>query len=112
DLAGLDADASLEVELLDLGERREAGAHGALGVVLVRERDSEGGHDRVAGELLHRAAVRDDAVRHLVEEARDLAPDDLRIAAGKVLGRVDEVDEKDGDELALHALHGSWALRG
>ena len=78
----------------------------------MRERNAEGGHDRVAGELLHRAAVRDDAVRDLVEEARDLAPHDLRIAAGEPLGRVDEVDEKDGGELALHALHGSWARRG
>ena len=36
-----------------------AGADGALGVVLVRLRDAERGHHRVAGELLHDAAVGD-----------------------------------------------------
>src|SRR5207245_1951348 len=61
DLARLDADAGLEVELTHLLERGERGPDCALGVVLVGERDAEGGHDRVAGELLHRAAVRDDA---------------------------------------------------
>ena len=56
-------------------------ADGALGVVLVGERDAEGGHDGVACELLDRAAVRDDAVRDLVEEAVDAPPDDLRVAS-------------------------------
>ena len=112
DLARLDADAGLEVERPHPLERGEAGADGALGVVLVRERDPEGGHDGVAGELLHRAAVRDDAVRDLVEEARDAAPDDLRIDAGEQLRRVDEVDEQHGCELPLHTPHGTWAPPG
>ena len=102
DLAGLDADAGLEVELAHLLERGEAGADGALGVVLVCERDPEGGHDGVPGEFLHRAAVRDDAMLDLVEEARDLAPHDLRVTPGEAFGRVDEVDEEDCRELALH----------
>ena len=112
DLARLDADAGLEVERPHPLERGEPGADGALGVVLVRERDPEGGHDGVAGELLHRAAVRDDAVRDLVEEARDAAPDDLRIDAGEQLRRVDEVHEEHGCELPLHTPHGTWGPPG
>ena len=63
----------------DAVERRERGADGALGVVLVLERHAEGGHHGVARELLHRPAVGDDAVRDLVEEAADAAAHDLRI---------------------------------
>ena len=85
--------ARLEAELLDAVERRERGADGALGVVLVRERDAEGGHHGVAGELLDRAAVRDDAVRDLLEEAVDAPADDLGVGVGDELRRVDEVDE-------------------
>ena len=103
DLAGLDADPRLEAELLDALERRDRRADGALGVVLVRERHAEGGHDGVAGELLDRAAVRDDAVRDLVEEAADAPADDLGIGVGDELRRGDEVDEEHGCELALHA---------
>ena len=57
DLAGLDADPRLEAELVDGVEDRDRCAHGSLGVVLVRLRDPEGGHDGVAGELLDDAAV-------------------------------------------------------
>ena len=103
DLAGLDADPRLEAELLDAVERRDGGADGALGVVLVRERDAEGGHHGVAGELLDRPAVRDDAVRDLVEEAADAPADDLGIRVGEELRRGDEVDEQHRCELALHA---------
>ena len=52
DLAGLDADPRLELEVVDRLEDPECGPDGALGVVLVRLRDAEGGHDGVAGELL------------------------------------------------------------
>src|SRR5581483_5592068 len=102
DLARLDADPGLEPELADAFERREAGADGALGVVLVCERHAECRHDGVPGELLDRAAVRDDALRYLVEEAADAAADDLGIGVGDEAGRVDEIDEENGGELALH----------
>ena len=88
----------------DALERREPGADGALGVVLVRERHAEGGHHRVAGELLDDAAVGDDAVRDLLEELRDAAADDLRVRARQQLRRGDEIDEQDGRELPLHDL--------
>jgi hypothetical protein len=63
-LAGVDADADLQgergvvlVELFDRLQDAEAGADGALGVVLVRHGCSEDRHDRVADELLHCASV-------------------------------------------------------
>ena len=62
-LAGVDADADLEIEPLVLGVQlvdraadRERGANGALRVVLVRDRRTEQRDDRVADELLDRAA--------------------------------------------------------
>ena len=111
DLAGLDADAGFEAELLDAVERRDRRADGALGVVLVRERHAEGGHDGVAGELLDRPAVRDDAVRDLVEEAAHAPADDLGVGVVHELRGGDEVDEQHGGELALHASNGSCGVR-
>ena len=101
--ARLDAHARLELELLDRVEDREPGANGALGVVLVRLWDAEGGHDRVAGKLLDDPAVRDHAVRDAVEERLDTPPHDLRIGARNERGRVDEVDEQDRGKLAFHS---------
>ena len=102
DLARLDADPGLEPEAVHRVEDRGGGADGALGVVLVRLRDAEGGHDGVAGELLHDPAVRRDAVRDVLEERVDAAADDLGIARSDELGRADEVDEEHGRELAFH----------
>ena len=112
DLAGLDSDAGLEAQLANALERRQRGTDRALGVVLVRERHAEGRHDGVPGELLDGSAVRDDAVRDLVEEPADAPPDDLGIGLGDELGRADEVHEENGCELALHALNGTWRSRG
>ena len=81
-------------ELADALERGEPRPDGALRVVLVRERHAEGGHHRVARELLDDAAVGDDAARDLLEELRDAATDDLRVRAGDELRRGDEIDEK------------------
>ena len=80
----------------------ERGADCPLRVVLVRERDAERRHDGVAGELLDDAAVGGDAVRDLVEEARQARADDLRIRARDELRRADEVDEENRRELSLH----------
>ena len=103
DLAGLDADSHAEAHLLDRGHDLERGAKGALRVVLVRERDAERGHDRVAGELLDGAAVRHDAARDVVEVVVDALPDDLRIGARDQPCGVDEIDEEDGRQLPFHA---------
>ena len=44
------------VELVDRGQDAQRRAHRALGIVFVRDRRTEDRHDRVADELLHRAA--------------------------------------------------------
>ena len=91
-----------QLERADLLQRRKARAHGALCVVLVRQRHAERGHHRVAGELLDDPAVRDDAMGDLLEELRDAAADDLRIRTCEELRRGDEIDEQDGRKLPLH----------
>ena len=106
-LAGLDPDTGLEAERLDALERRDRRTDGALGVVLVCERHTEGGHDGVAGELLHRAAVRHDAVRDLIEKTADAPADHFRIRVREGLCGRDEVDEQHGCELSLHIPNGS-----
>src|SRR6267378_4426664 len=50
-LARLDTDSRLETEVADMIENPETRADGAVGIVLVRDRDPEGSHHRVAGEL-------------------------------------------------------------
>ena len=74
----------------------------ALGVILLRGRCAEDGHDGVADELLDRSPVRADAPRGALEEPVDLAADDLRIGRGDEPRGVDDVDEEDGRELPFH----------
>jgi hypothetical protein len=102
DLARLDPDADGKVAVTRL-EDRDSRAHGALGVVLVRDRDAEYGDDRVARELLDGAAVRGDVRGGPLEEGGHASPDDLRVASGDECGGVDEIDEQRRRELALHA---------
>ena len=96
DLARLHADPGLELEVLDRLHDRERGPDGPLRVVLVRPRDPERGHHRVARELLHRAAVGDDAAGDILEEARDAPAHDLGIVGRDELRRLDEIDEEHG----------------
>ena len=57
DLARVDPDPCLQPVLGDRLAHLPCRAHGAKRVVLVRRRDPEDGHHRIADELLHRAAV-------------------------------------------------------
>ena len=100
-LAGLDADPRRQVDRFQDPERR---LDGALGVVLVRLRHTERRHDRIAGELLHGAAVPLDARGDLVEELRHAAAHDLGVAGLDQAAGVDEVDEQDRGKLAFHSL--------
>jgi len=89
------AHACLECELVDRLQDRQSRTNRALGVVLVRLRDPEGGHDRVTGELLDDATVGDHAMRDAVEERLDTAAHNLRIRARDKGGGVHEIDEQD-----------------
>ena len=102
DLAGLDADPSLELELVDAVEDLERCTDGALRVVLVRLRDPERGHDGVACELLDCSAVALDAARDAVEELRHAPAHDFRVARRDERRGVDEVDEQDRGEFSFH----------
>ena len=117
-LAGVDADAHLEgergsavVQLLDRLEDAEAGANGALGVVLVRDRRAEDGHHRVPDELLDRAAVALDLLPQARVVRADARADVLGVGGFRGRGEADEVAEEHGHDLAL-LLHRSCRLRG
>jgi hypothetical protein len=102
DLARLDPDPGLQAEVSDGLAHRERRPRRALRVVLVRLRNAERSEHRVAGELLHDAAVEGHALRDHLEEAVDAPPDDLRVGGRDEARRVDEIDEQHGGKLSLH----------
>ena len=89
DLAGVDADPQREthavlalevvVQRLDGTLHGERGADRAFGVVLVRQRRAEHGHDRVADVLVDRALVASDLPREGVEVRAEDPAEVLRI---------------------------------
>ena len=89
-------DAELRQRVAHL-DRRSAGAQR---VVLVRRRDAEHRHHRVADELLHRAAVRLDDRLHPLEVARQQRPQRLRIRRLPQRRRADHVAEQHRHRLA------------
>jgi len=106
-LARVDTDPDPERWTIDVvGARdpfsqRERGTHGAVRVVVVRGRNAEDRHDRVADELLDRAAVRPQDPARGLERLTERRAYDLRVMAQAHLGRADDVSEQDGDELSL-----------
>ena len=76
------------------------GANGPQGVVLVQDRDSESGHDRVADELLDRATVMFEHAADLDEVPRDHAPVRLGVELLAEWRRVDQVGEDERHRLA------------
>ena len=79
----------------------------ALDVILLRDGDTEGRHDRIAGELLDRAPGGGDLLCHGVVEALEHRPYSLGILrAAPNSRRAGQIGEDDGRELAL-CVHGS-----
>ncbi len=97
------ADPGLEPVLCDRCPHLGGGPDGAQRVVLVRYGDAEHRHDRVADELLDRAAVplQDDA--EILEVPPHAGAERLRVGRLPERGRADEVAEEHGDDLALLA---------
>ena len=106
DLAGVQPDADLDHRRVRAphlfrvlphaflhAERREAGPHG---VVLVRERRAEEGHDPVAHDLVHGALVAVDSFHHPLEDRIEELPRLLGVAVGEQLHRALEVGEEHG----------------
>jgi hypothetical protein len=90
----------------------QAGANSSLGVVTVRDGRAEDRHDGVADELLQDAAVLlDPGFRFAVVELEHIA-DVLGVGLVRTCGRIDEVDEQDGHELALLLRRRGLAERG
>jgi hypothetical protein len=110
-LAGLDADAQLQLRTTFRGELRaklrhgllhlEGGADGALGIVLVDGRHAEDSQHRVAGELLDEALVALDLRAEPIERAADDRLDDLGVVALVQAGVADEIGEHERRDLAL-----------
>ena len=110
DEAGVDPDPQRHLHVAPLGQARQArahhqrGPHRPLGIVLVRGRDAEHRHHRVADELLDRAAVGLGRPRELVVEIAQEAAQRLGIHARRELGGSGQVGEEHGRELALGRL--------
>ncbi len=121
-LAGVDPDADRElqprllpVRLLDIVQDLEAGPDRALGVVLVAHRGSEDAEDRVADELVDRAAeVLDRAFQQRVIHAKHRL-DVLGVGLIRALREPDQVAEQDRDDFAFlargHTLKGRPAVQ-
>ena len=100
-LAAVDRGARPEPQLADRLERAQRRADSALRVVLVRDRRTEDGHHRVADELLDRAA---EPLDFLLRVQVILAQPRANVLGVRGLGgrrEADEIDEEDGDDLAL-----------
>ena len=85
------------VDLLHRGLHREAGADGALGVVLVGDRSAEHAHHVVADVLVDRPAVALDLLAEPAQRAVDERLHRLRVEAlgdGRVAGEVGEQDRR------------------
>ena len=81
----------------------ERGARRAERVVLVRDRDPERGHDRVAGVLLDRSPVAAERRGDGLEVPPQDTPERLGVERAGERHRLDDVDEEDGDQPAeLH----------
>ena len=98
----------LVAQLLDRLQDPEPGAHGPLGVVLVRDRRAEDRHHRVADELLDRSAEALDVGLDALVVGTERRSDVLGIGAVGTIREADEVDEEDRYDLPLLADGGGF----
>ena len=103
DLARIHADARLDAELRQSVAHLDRGPAGTQRIVLVHLRHAEHGHDCVADELLHSAAVQFDDAFHPLEVAGEDGPERLRVGRLAERSRTGHVAEENGDGLALLA---------
>ena len=103
-LARVDRDAQFQVFLLArpvaYGERR---SDCAFGIIFVRRRRAENGHDRVADELLDSAAVALEIAAQAVVIGPQDALDIFRIQLLGAGGEANQVGEDHADDFALFA---------
>jgi hypothetical protein len=89
------------VQLRDALENSQPCADGTLGVVAVRARSSEDGHDGVPDELLHHAAVLLDPLLRLGVVELQLVADVLGVGPLCPRREADEIHEEHRHELSL-----------
>ena len=87
-------------------EDSQCRAHRTLGVVLVCDGRAEDRHDGVADELLDGPAEALDVGLHALVVRTQCRADVLRVGAVGAIGEADQVDEENGDDLALLARRG------
>ena len=114
DLAGVDADAHADPRAAgqprcadEVSQRclhAQRGAHGAFGVVLVRDRRAEQREDAVAEDLVDPAAERRDVVDEQLEARVDQPLDGLRIAMFSQCCEPDQIGEQHGGDPPLLGL--------
>ena len=81
----------------------QGGPHRPLGVVVAGPGDAEHGHGAPADGLLDHAAVGLDLGPHQGQSAREQPSGVLRVHLGEAFAGFVDVDQQDGDELALGA---------
>ncbi len=108
DLAGVDADAGLQRVQSDDVAHLDRGTNSPERVVLVRDRDAEHRHHRVADELLHRPTVALDDRPQVLEVAPHACAQGLGIGRLAERGRAHHVAKENRDDLPLlaHGLRG------
>ena len=104
DLARVDADPRLQVVLGDRSAHLRRGANRAERVVLVRSRNAEDRHHRVADELLDGTAVAFDDPPEVFEVAAHARAQCLRVGRLPEGSRAHEVTEENRDDLSLLGL--------
>src|SRR5438105_1139705 len=104
-LSGVDADPQREARSAvlavrgDVGAQRKRGPNSALGVVLVRDRNSEDSHYRIADELFDGRAVSHEDLARPGEHARECRAEHLSVIRTGRTARIDDVREQDRDDL-------------
>jgi hypothetical protein len=99
-LAGVDADARPQAELLNCLAQLQRRPHGPQGVILVQPGDAEDGHDRITDELLHGCAVSLQCRARVLEVARLQPAEGLGVEALAPARVAGQVAEDHGDDLA------------
>ena len=108
-LAAVDRDPEFELGRERVADR-ECGADGAFGVILMRHRRAERGHDRIADELLDRSAESLDLRAYAFEVRALKRAHVLRIELLRLRREADQVAEEDRDQLPLLARSGSGTV--
>jgi hypothetical protein len=101
--AGGNADSPLDAELRNRGLHLDGGANRSQCVVLMDGRNAEHRHNRIADELLDRAAVPLDDRLHPLEIPGEERPQRFGVEPLAELCRPGDVTEEDGDDLPLLA---------